>query len=75
MHTYNIPPVAGKSRTDTSTEALILAAQEQALGTRSIEAVVYHTRQDPRCRLQTGLSDSPTQWQDAKCSPDNVTQW
>ena len=34
-----------------STEALILAAQEQALGTRSIEAGVYHTRQEPRCRL------------------------
>ena len=27
-----------------STEALILAAQEQALGTRWIEAGVYHTR-------------------------------
>lgn len=34
-----------------STEALIMAAQEQALNTRSIEAGVYHTRQDPRCRL------------------------
>lgn len=34
-----------------STEALILAAQEQALGTRAIEAQIYHTRQDPRCRL------------------------
>uniref|UniRef100_A0A669EZW7 Reverse transcriptase domain-containing protein n=1 Tax=Oreochromis niloticus TaxID=8128 RepID=A0A669EZW7_ORENI len=34
-----------------STEALIMAAQEQALSTRSIEAGVYHTRQDPRCRL------------------------
>lgn len=32
-------------------EALILAAQEQALSTRSIEAQIYHTRQDPRCRL------------------------
>ncbi len=31
------------------TEALIIAAQEQALNTRSIEA--YHTRQDPWCRL------------------------
>ena len=34
-----------------STEALIMAAQEQALSTRSIEAGFYHTRQDPRCRL------------------------
>ncbi|KAK7879105.1 hypothetical protein WMY93_034112 [Mugilogobius chulae] len=33
-----------------STEALILAAQEQALSTRAIEAQIYHTRQDPRCR-------------------------
>ncbi|XP_078791071.1 uncharacterized protein LOC111949134 [Oryzias latipes] len=32
-------------------EALILAAQEQALSTRAIEAQIYHTRQDPRCRL------------------------
>ncbi|KAK7906619.1 hypothetical protein WMY93_015231 [Mugilogobius chulae] len=30
-----------------STEALILAAQEQALSTRAIEAQIYHTRQDP----------------------------
>ena len=34
-----------------STEALIMAAQEQALSTRSIEAGNYHTRQDSRCRL------------------------
>ncbi|CAK6954711.1 zinc-binding domain-containing protein%2C partial [Scomber scombrus] len=34
-----------------STEELIVAAQEQALSTRSIKAGVYHTRQDPRCRL------------------------
>ncbi|CAJ0940348.1 unnamed protein product [Ranitomeya imitator] len=34
-----------------STEALIIAAQEQALSTRSIEAGIYHTRQDPRCKL------------------------
>jgi hypothetical protein len=34
-----------------STEALIMAAQEQALKTRAIEAKIYHTRQDPRCRL------------------------
>ena len=34
-----------------STEALIMAAQEQAVSTRSIEAGVYHTRQDSRCKL------------------------
>ena len=34
-----------------STEALIMAAQEQALSTRSVEAGIYKTRQDPRCRL------------------------
>ena len=34
-----------------STEALIMAAQEKALNTRAIEAQIYHTRQDPRCRL------------------------
>ena len=41
-----------------STEALILAAQEQALGTRLIEAGVYHTRQDPRCRLCQEASET-----------------
>ncbi len=34
-----------------STEALIIAAQEQALNIRSLGAGVYHTRPDPRCRL------------------------
>lgn len=28
-----------------------MAAQEQELSTRSTEADVYHSRQDPRCRL------------------------
>ena len=37
-----------KSNTRANTEALIMAAQEQALNTR---AVIYHTVQDPRCRL------------------------
>lgn len=32
-------------------EALIMAAQEQALGTRSIKARLYHTRKDPICML------------------------
>ena len=30
---------------------MVMAAQERALNTRSIEDEVYHTRQDPRCRL------------------------
>uniref|UniRef100_A0A672JIY3 Myeloid-specific peroxidase n=1 Tax=Salarias fasciatus TaxID=181472 RepID=A0A672JIY3_SALFA len=34
-----------------STGALIMAAQEQVLNTRSIEAGIYHTTKDPRCRL------------------------
>ncbi len=29
----------------------LMAAQEKMLSTRSIDARVYHTRQDPRCRL------------------------
>ncbi|TWW69428.1 ATP-dependent Clp protease proteolytic subunit, mitochondrial [Takifugu flavidus] len=40
-----------KSGLKDSTEALLMAAQEQALSTRATEARVYHTRQDPRCRL------------------------
>ena len=40
-----------KAALKDSTEALIMAAQEQALNTRSIEARIYHSRQDPRCRL------------------------
>ena len=31
-----------------NTEAVIMAAQEPALSTGSIEAGVYHTRQDPK---------------------------
>lgn len=34
-----------------NTEALILAAQEQALATRAIERDIYHTRTDGKCRL------------------------
>ena len=40
------------------TEALILAAQEKALGTRSIKVGVDHTRQDPRCRLCKEASET-----------------
>lgn len=41
-----------------STEALIMAAQGQAQSTRSIEAGVYHTRQNPRCRLSKDASET-----------------
>ncbi|TKS64906.1 N-lysine methyltransferase KMT5A [Collichthys lucidus] len=34
-----------------STEALIMAAQEQARSTRAIEARIYQSRPDPGCRL------------------------
>ena len=34
-----------------NTEALIMAAQEQALKTRAIQAKIYKTHQNPRCRL------------------------
>ena len=34
-----------------SKEALTMAAQEQALTTKSVESRLYHTRQDTGCRL------------------------
>ena len=34
-----------------NTESLIMAAQEQALNTRAIACEIYHTTQDPRCRM------------------------
>jgi len=37
---------------------LIMAAQEQALSTRAIEAGVCHIRQDPRCRLCKEASET-----------------
>ena len=40
-----------KSNLKANTEALIMAAQEQALKTRVTETRIYHTRQDPKCRL------------------------
>ena len=43
-----------------STEALITAAQEQALSTRAVEARIYHTRQDPRCRMCKGPDETIT---------------
>lgn len=57
-----------KSGLKNSTEVLIMAAKEQALSTRTIEAQIYHSRQDPRCRvmlnnklqLQLGRAPSKT---------------
>ena len=40
-----------KSNIRTNTEALIMAAQEQALNTRAVAFEIYHTVQDPRCRM------------------------
>ncbi len=37
-----------KAELKDSTEALIMLVKEEALSTRSIEAGVYHSRQDPR---------------------------
>ncbi|XP_068176488.1 uncharacterized protein [Antennarius striatus] len=60
MYYRQIEEVAGIKKTyqwlnkaglTDSTEALIMAAQEQALSTRAIEANIYHSRSDPRCRL------------------------
>ena len=44
-------PWCTKAGLDDSTEALIIAAKEQALNTRSIEARVYRNTQEPRFRL------------------------
>ena len=40
-----------KSNIKANTEALIMAAQEQALNTRAVAHEIFHTVQDPRCRL------------------------
>ena len=40
-----------KSIIRANTEALIMAAQEQALNTRAVAHTIYRTVQDPRCRL------------------------
>ena len=39
------------SNIKANTKALIMAAQEQALNTRAVAHELYHTGQDPRCRL------------------------
>ena len=41
-----------------STEALIMATQEQTLCTKAIVAGVYHIRQDSRCRLCIEASET-----------------
>ena len=40
-----------KSNIKANTKALIMTAQEQALNTRTVAHEIYHTMQDPRCRL------------------------
>ena len=40
-----------KSNIKANTEVLIMAAQEQALNTRAVAHRIYHTVQDPTCRL------------------------
>ena len=40
-----------RSNIRPNTESLIMAAQEQALNTWAIACDIYHTAQDPRCRL------------------------
>ena len=40
-----------KSNISAKTETLIMVAQEQALNTRTVTHQIYHTVQDPRCRL------------------------
>ena len=43
--------MAQKSNIRAKTEALIMAAQKQALNTRAVAHKIYHTVQDSRCRL------------------------
>ena len=40
-----------KSNIRVNTEALNMAAQEQALNTGAVSHEIYHTVQDPKCRL------------------------
>ena len=40
-----------KSNIRANTEALIMAAHEQALNTRAVAHKIYHTVQDPKCML------------------------
>lgn len=40
-----------RSNIKANTEALIMAAQEQALNTRAIACQIYHTTQNPMCRM------------------------
>lgn len=49
-----------------SIEALMMAAQEQPLSTRSIEPGVYHTTEHPRCSL---CKNAPTRGQNGRHPP------
>ena len=40
-----------KSNIRASTKALVMTAQEQTLNIRAVARKIYHTVQDPRCRL------------------------
>lgn len=40
-----------KTRLKDNIKAQIMETQEQALGTSSLENGIYHTREDPRCKL------------------------
>lgn len=57
-----------KAGLEDSTEALIIAAQEQALSIRSVEAGVYYIRQDFMCRLCNAASgQSSTSQHGVRC--------
>ena len=46
-----VSDIARTSNIKANTEALIMPAQEQTLNTRAVIHEMYHTVQDPRCRL------------------------
>ena len=46
-----VSDIARTSNIKANTEALITPAQEQTLNTRAVIHEMYHTVQDPRCRL------------------------
>ena len=43
--------VLGPCELAANTEALIMAAQEQAFNTRAVAHEIYYTEKNPRCRL------------------------
>ena len=56
----------GKSGLRESTETLIMLAQEQALNMGSMEAGIYNTTQDPRCRLCNDAPETEQQGERSK---------